>query len=44
MNAFGITPPDAAREKRTGIIITGAIIVILILLAGFAYLLLQIIS
>ena len=44
VNAFGITQPSAAREKRTGMIITGAIVVILILLAGFAYLLLRIIT
>jgi hypothetical protein len=44
VNAFGITKPDTAREERTGMIITGAIVVILILLAGFAYLLFRIIS
>jgi hypothetical protein len=44
VNAFGITKPEAARAERDGMIITGAIVVILILLAGFAYLLMRIIS
>jgi hypothetical protein len=44
VNTFGITQPDAAHEKRSGMIITVAIIVILILLAGFGYLLFRIIT